>query len=337
MARADLLCELIRYGLANDMPRFKMAAKAISAQEKAMHHSAIAANIDALLESAPRKMPPNAGHLSREGHSKPSDSSLFLQKTPQKTLDQLLLPDHVKQACLDLVHEQQKFELLQSYGIEPRNKLLLIGPPGNGKTSLAEAIAQALNVPLLVVRYESIIGSYLGETATRLSQLFEYAKSQECVLFFDEFETLGKERGDVHETGEIKRVVSSLLMQIDELPSHVIAIAATNHDSLLDKAAWRRFQIRMELPKPTQQDLEDYYRFFEQERKFELGISPQELANQTQGISFAEAEEFALTILRQYILALPNANVKEIMQRTLANWKAQAIFCNSATEKSESI
>ena len=91
-------------------------------------------------------------------------------------------------------------------------------------------------IPILTVRYESIIGSYLGETASRLSKLFEYAKTRECVLFFDEFETLGKERGDVHETGEIKRVVSSLLMQIDALPSYVIAIAATNHDNLLDKA-----------------------------------------------------------------------------------------------------
>lgn len=131
---------------------------------------------------------------------------------------------------------------------------------------MAEAIAEALMVPLLTVRYESIIGSYLGETASRLSKLFEYAKTRECVLFFDEFETLGKERGDVHETGEIKRVVSSLLMQIDALPSYVIAIAATNHDTLLDKAAWRRFQIRLEIPKPTRSSLEEYYRFLKRKK-----------------------------------------------------------------------
>ena len=76
------------------------------------------------------------------------------------------------------------------------------------------------------------------------------------MLFFDEFETLGKERGDTHETGEIKRVVSSLLLQIDSLPSYVVVIAATNHDSLLDKAAWRRFQVKLELPAPTRASLE---------------------------------------------------------------------------------
>ena len=110
-------------------------------------------------------------------------------------------------------------------------------------TSLAEAIAEKLMLPFLTVRYENIIGSYLGETASRLVKLFDYVKTQSCVLFFDEFETIGKERGDTNETGEIKRVVSSLLMQMDNLPSYVIVIAATNHDVLLDKATWRRFQI----------------------------------------------------------------------------------------------
>ena len=84
-------------------------------------------------------------------------------------------------------------------------------------------------VPLIVARYDGLIGSYLGETASRLRRLFDFARSRACVLFFDEFDTLGKERGDVHETGEIKRVVSSLLMQIDSLPDHVFVITAMNH------------------------------------------------------------------------------------------------------------
>ena len=268
MARADLLCELIKYGLINDPISFRKAAEALCAEERAKQHTVLAAKIDELLKNARRP-------ISKENLSSPTilrgsinEQSFFSEKVPQKRLDHIILPNHVRVACQDLINEQNRSDLLQSYGIEPRNKLLLIGPPGNGKTSLAEAIAEALMVPLLTVRYESIIGSYLGETASRLSKLFEYAKTRECVLFFDEFETLGKERGDVHETGEIKRVVSSLLMQIDALPSYVIAIAATNHDTLLDKAAWRRFQIRLEIPKPTRSSLEEYYRFFEKEKDF---------------------------------------------------------------------
>ena len=187
-------------------------------------------------------------------------------------------------------------------------------------------------IPLLTVRYENIIGSYLGETASRLSRLFDYAKTRECVLFFDEFETLGKERGDTHETGEIKRVVSSLLMQIDALPSYVIVIAATNHDTLLDKAAWRRFQVRLEIPKPTRNNLEEYYRFFEKEKNFKFGLQPSTLAKKTLGISYAEAEEFALSVYRQYILSLPNDNVKEITERAIRSWQSQVIIAHKDQE-----
>ena len=103
-----------------------------------------------------------------------------------------MLPENVHQSCRALIEEQMRTDLLRSYGLEPRNKILLIGPPGNGKTSVAEGIAEALMVPLLTVKYESIIGAYLGETASRLSKLFEYAKTRQCVLFFDEFDTIGK-------------------------------------------------------------------------------------------------------------------------------------------------
>ena len=97
--------------------------------------------------------------------------------------------------------------------------MLLAGSPGNGKTTLAEALADAMGVALFVVRYEVVIGSYLGETAQRIAKVFEHARSRQCVLLFDEFDAVGKERGDAHETGEIKRVVSSLLLQIDALLS----------------------------------------------------------------------------------------------------------------------
>lgn len=126
----------------------------------------------------------------------------------------------------------------------------MTGEPGNGKTSLAEGIAHALAVPLVVARYDGLIASYLGETSSRLAKLFDYVRTRACVLFFDEFDTVGKERGDAHETGEIKRVVSSLLLQIDSLPSHVVVVTATNHPELLDRAVWRRFQLRLELPPP---------------------------------------------------------------------------------------
>ena len=101
---------------------------------------------------------------------------------------------------------------------------MLEGAPGNGKTSLAEAIAAETMVPFYSVRYEGIVSSFLGETASRLDHVFEFARTRRCLLFFDEFDTIAKERADTHETGEIKRVVSTLLLQIDRLPSHVIVV-----------------------------------------------------------------------------------------------------------------
>lgn len=200
--------------------------------------------------------------------------------------------------------------------------MLLIGPPGNGKTSLAEAIAYELNVPLLIVRYESVIGSYLGETASRLEKVFAYARERHCVLFFDEFDTVGKERGDIHDNGEMKRVVSSLLLQIDRLPAHVLTIAATNHAELLDRAAWRRFQVRLALPAPTAIERERWLAAFECRIQVAFELSPRHIATKLGNVSFATLEQFALDVHRRYVLQQSAASMKDVVRERLALWKA---------------
>lgn len=327
MARADLLCDIIKYGLVNDSVNFRKAAEAICAEERSKQHGVLANKIEDLLKNARSNIKDNnSPTLMRAGIN---EQSLIWEKIPNKKIGDLLLPQNVLESCNGIIEEQLRGDLLRSYGLEPRNKLLLVGPPGNGKTSLAEAIADALSIPLLTVRYESIVGSYLGETAGKLSKLIDYAKSRQCVLFFDEFETLGKERGDIHETGEIKRVVSSLLLHIDSLPSYVIVIGATNHEGLLDKAAWRRFQVKLNLPKPEQKDLERWYALFEKQRDFKFGISTLNLAKKTVGLSFAECEELALSIYRRYVLSIPNSNNKKITENILKLWDEQVKNSNS--------
>lgn len=318
MARADLLCDIIKYGLNNDNVNFRKAAEAICAEERAKQHGVLAKRIEEMLRiSSKTYMKEPSAPPTRNGNG----DSLVFEKIPEKKLEQLLLPQYIVENCKELFEEQMRADILRSHGLEPRNKILLIGPPGNGKTTLAEAIAEALMLPILTVKYESLVGAYLGETASRLGKLFDYVKTRQCVLFFDEFETIGKERGDTHETGEIKRVVSSLLLQIDALPSYVIAIAATNHESLLDKAAWRRFQIRMELPKPSRADLAVWFEQFEKRNAhngFTFGYSYLTLAKKLLGRSYAEAEEFGLSVYRRFILQLPNGKPKDITQKQLA-------------------
>lgn len=334
MARADLLCELIKYGLQNDNVNFRKAAEALSAEERAKQHTVLANKIQDLLSIEKKQSIERNSSLSTI-RSGVNESALFWEKIPQKRMENLILPSSVRDICQGMIDEQLRTELLQSYGLEPRNRVLLVGPPGNGKTSLAEAIAEALMVPLLVVRYESIVGAYLGETASKLSKLFDISKTRRCVLFFDEFETLGKERGDAHETGEIKRVVSTLLMLIDSLPSYVVAIAATNHDALLDRAAWRRFQIKVEIPKPTRNNLGKFFELFQDERGFDFGLSPSTLAKKTLGLSYAEAEELALEIYRQYVLNLPQDNHIEITNQVLRLWMAQKM--NNKEQREETV
>lgn len=321
MARADLLIRLVQSGIRGDKANFRKVAEAIIADERAKQHRVLADRLDDVLNTTSVESLPNSGPPTLD----PRMGNLFHEIMPQRKISDLILPEEALQICESIIQEQYRTDLLRSYNLEPRSRILFVGPPGNGKTSLAEAIAEALVVPLLVVRYESVVGTYLGETAVRLRKLFEYASTRKCVLFFDEFETLGKERGDLHETGEIKRVVSSLLMQIDNLPSHVIVIGATNHPELLDRAVWRRFQVRMILPSPTRARLTVWFERFERRINVPLGLAPSTLAKRLLGSNFAEVEEFGMTVFRQYVLEQPSADMKAIVTKTLKSWSDRSV------------
>jgi SpoVK/Ycf46/Vps4 family AAA+-type ATPase len=318
MARSDLLINLVKAGTLGDQPLFRKTVEAVIAEERGKNHTVLA---DRLVAAASPGR--NNGHTNHQPTLFPigAANDLFFESTPRRSLDELVLPEVVLTGCHELIEEQHRQDILRSYNLEPRNRVLLAGEPGNGKTSLAEALAHALMVPLVVARYDGLIASYLGETASRLKTLFEYVRTRACVLFFDEFDTIGKERGDVHETGEIKRVVSSLLLQIDALPAHVVVVTATNHPELLDRAVWRRFQLRLELPRPTNNDIEAYFSNVESRLKFSLDTSPRSLADKLQGASFSELEDFVSDISRRYVLSLPDANIKKIVQQRLVQWQ----------------
>lgn len=318
MARADLLLDLVRAGTRGDQLLFRKALEALISEERAKQHTILADRL--------------AAHLHRNGGAnaaaafpglRPNGTAgdLFFEGAPERRLEDLLLPEVVTRACRELLEEHRRAGLLRAHNLEPRHRVLLVGPPGNGKTSLAEAIATELATSLLVVRYESVIASYLGETAVRLSRLFEQVRSRRCVLFFDEFDVVGKERGDLHETGEIKRVVSSLLLQVDALPSHVVVVTATNHPELLDRAVWRRFQLRLELPAPSSALTQEWFRRFEERHGTKLGYSPATLAKRLKGLSFSDLEQFSLDVQRQYVLNLPGGDVRKIIGERLRQWQ----------------
>lgn len=326
MARSDLLIDLVQAGIRNDQKLFRQIVEALAAEERAKQHHILADRLASQLRENGRTSHRSPNHLDEQLRD------LLFQLAPQRSLADLILPDTVSRAISEVVEEHRRGELLRSYNLEPRHRILLAGPPGNGKTALAEAVANSVMVPLIVVRYEGIIGSYLGETASRLRKVFDFVRSIPCVLFFDEFDVLGKERGDVHETGEIKRVVSSLLLQIDELPSYVIVVTATNHAELLDKAVWRRFQLRLHLPMPEKLQIEDWLRRFENRNHVSLGVELSEVVDELGTLSFAELEDFGSDILRHYVLSLPRANMKRIVRQRLVQWNHRYSLDGSRTD-----
>lgn len=315
MARADLIVNLVKAGVTGDQQSVKTVTEAIVAEERAKSHTVLAERLEQVLRHTPQKSQPTS-----LGSRHPGKEFLY-DLVPRRRLDDLVLDKMIATACRQLIDEQLRAALLRANGLDPRHRVLLVGPPGNGKTSLAEALAEALAVPFLVVRYEALVGSYLGETAGRLKRVFEYARTLPCVLFFDEFDAVGKERGDVHETGEIKRVVASLLMQMDDLPSHTVIVAASNHAELLDRATWRRFQVRLTLPSPTPRALEAYLQTFLSSLDEAAGHSAKTIAKSLGPVSFAEAEEFTLDIRRLRVLERGKRSLKAIVRDTLGQWQ----------------
>lgn len=318
MARSDLLIDLVDAERRGDKQRFRALVEAIIAEERANQHHLVADRLAELITTM------GSSDLLTRDEAATRVNDLLLDVVPRRPLASLQLPPAVSQAVQELIEEHRRVELLRSHGLEPRNRILLDGPPGNGKTSLAEAIATETMLPFYVVRYEGIVSSFLGETASRLDHAFEFARTRRCVLFFDEFDTIAKERADTHETGEIKRVVSTLLLQIDRLPSHVIVVSSTNHSELLDRAAWRRFQLRLELPAPSRAEATQFLEGLRARLGGDLGLSPRTLADKLAGASYAELEQVALDIRRRLVLALPDGNLVDIARTRIEQWRTQA-------------
>lgn len=317
MARADLLLDLVEAERRGDRDKFRVLVEAVIAEERAHQHHLVADRLAELITTT--------GQSAVRDDSATAIRDLVQEIVPKRCLDDLELAPVPRRVLTELVEEHRRGDLLRSYGIEPRHRLLLSGPPGNGKTSVAEAVASELMLPFYVVRYEGVVSSFLGETAARLDSAFEFARTRRCVLFFDELDTIAKERADQHETGEIKRVVSTLLLQIDRLPAHVLLIGATNHGELLDRAAWRRFQIRAELAPPSRDQAMRFLDRLAYRLGGDLGFTPRTLADKLAGASFAELEEFAVDVRRRAILELPGGDLRQIVRERLEHRRGQAM------------
>ncbi len=188
---------------------------------------------------------------------------------------------------------------LNSLGIGVSNTLLLYGPPGCGKTKCAYLIAKELQLPLIVARLDSLISSYLGTTAKNIRTLFEFAQKTPCVLFLDEFDAIAKARDDSNELGELKRVVNSLLQNVDAMSNDSLLLAATNHEHLLDSAVWRRFDYKLEIEFPDSDAIIKMINLF---------------INSNTNLTFKDKKEMATAFA-----GLSGANIEEIVKKAMRN------------------
>jgi SpoVK/Ycf46/Vps4 family AAA+-type ATPase len=174
---------------------------------------------------------------------------------PVYSLSEMVVDERTRAALERVIQEQRRKDLLSSFGMNPVRKILFCGPPGCGKTMAAEALAKELYLPLVLVRFDAVISSYLGETAANLRRVFDFANSRPMVILFDEFDAIGKKRDDVEEHGELKRVVNAFLQMLDSFRGPAITIAATNHEKLLDSALWRRFDEVVMFQPPNEPEI----------------------------------------------------------------------------------
>jgi SpoVK/Ycf46/Vps4 family AAA+-type ATPase len=252
MAKADQLKALLQSHLEGDEARFFAVAMQIAANEARQGHGSLATDLRALIDQAKARQ---VGHLPARGpvpivQPRGELASLLSASFPKTRLSDMVLPAPTADRLSRILREQRQLAKLRSHGLQPRRKLLLLGPPGTGKTMSASALAGELDLPLFVIRLDGIITKFLGETAAKLRLVFDAISQTRGVYLFDEFDSIGTQRAMPNEVGEIRRVLNSFLQFIDQEASESLILAATNHAEVLDHALYRRFDdvIAFEFP-----------------------------------------------------------------------------------------
>jgi SpoVK/Ycf46/Vps4 family AAA+-type ATPase len=244
MTTSRHIVALLHSHAAGDEERFLSIATQLAAHEARQGHGKLAQELREAIDAARGK----SSTVGRRGvgpvplaQPKGELSTFLAARYSDIRLSTMVLSSDLHDCLARVLREQRQQERLRARALTPRRKLLLVGPPGSGKTMTAAAIAGELKLPLFTVLYEGLIGKLLGETAARLRLVFDAVAAQRGVYFFDEFDAIGSQRADPNDVGEIRRVLNSFLQFIENDDGQSVIIAATNHPELLDRAIFRRF------------------------------------------------------------------------------------------------
>jgi SpoVK/Ycf46/Vps4 family AAA+-type ATPase len=324
-----------------DAEAFRAAAREYITEERRKNHHLVARDLDRILSSynglSVLKGTNGLAAVPNGSRDLPYDKernvALVEVLDPGRRLDELVLDLETRSALDRIVDENRRADLLRTYGSRPANRILFCGPPGCGKTVSAEAIAAELYLPLSLVRFDAVVSSYLGETAANLRKVFDYARSRPMVLFFDEFDAIGKDRAAVEEHGELKRVVNSFLQILDSFRSDTITIAATNHEGLLDSAIWRRFDEIISFERPSPEATERLLRTNLRQVGLQPNVNLHDVARKLRGLSHADVERVAQDAVKQMLLTEPGPVNNVALERSCARQLKRSSVATRSAQK----
>lgn len=302
MASADQIKALILSHVDGDEEQFYSVAMQVAAAAARKGQGKFASELRALVDKA-RVTPTLQTAKGPIPIVRPREelAGLLTVSYPKTRLSEMTLHPQLLARLQRIIKEQRHFDRLLSHGLKPRRKLLFTGPPGTGKTLTASVLAGELGLPLFVVRLDGLITRYLGESIAKLRLIFDAIESTRAVYLFDEFDSIGTHRGFANDVGEIKRVLNSFLMFIEQDNSNSIVIAATNHPQSLDYALFRRFDELLEFELPTRELIATALQVNLSSCEC-LKVDYVQLAEAAQGLSFAEVSQACAEAIKEAII-----------------------------------
>jgi SpoVK/Ycf46/Vps4 family AAA+-type ATPase len=302
MASSKHLRQIFQFAKTGNEEAFKKVAEEIIQEEREKQHHLLANDLEEILYGKVSKVLPFQILKEEIPLDKEKNVPLLTVSTASKSLNDIVLSEQNLSVIERILLESRKAEVLKSYGLKPIDKILFYGPPGCGKTVTAEAIAFELELPFVVIRLDSIVSSFLGETSSNLRRVFDFINKKRMVVLFDEFDALGRERSDSSEHGEIKRVVNALLQMFDSYKGNSILIAATNHESDLDSAVWRRFEEVLIFNLPDNNQIKKLLEMKLIGVRRNLKEEIQIVSNKFKGMSHADIERILRRAIKDMIL-----------------------------------
>ncbi|WP_163381633.1 AAA family ATPase [Cyclobacterium sp. SYSU L10401] len=291
MGATEQIKSLIKHFGEGDDERFISSALQIAAAEAQKGHTTLAQELKSLIDKAKAKRSHPFVDRSKTVPILPSQrdlKELLDVFQPVIKLRDMVLDTDTQSSLKSLIDEQNNWQLLRQYNLQPKRKLLLTGPPGCGKTMTAQAIAGELGIPVFIVRLDGLVSKFMGESIAKLRVIFDAMVNHRGVYLFDEFDSIGSRRDQGQDVGEIKRVLNSFLINIEKDQSNSIIICATNLSEMLDKALFRRFDEVIEFPLPCEREFSAMLEKQLQAFEFETPVNFQSISKQFLGLNFSD-------------------------------------------------